>query len=104
MSKKIATQVVVAETVDIMKVDPSTLNREQLSQRYKNNVAERNRLSEENKVLSSLYKGAVSSEKKSSAEAKIAALTAKLEALRNPSPVVPVVPEVESPVSEEIAL
>ncbi|MDR2457466.1 MAG: hypothetical protein LBD41_03190 [Clostridiales Family XIII bacterium] len=84
MSKKNEVPVAV---VDIMTADPTTLTREQLSERYKNNIAERKRLAEENQYLITLHKNAASSEKKATAEAKIAALQAKLEALQNPTPV-----------------
>jgi capsule polysaccharide export protein KpsE/RkpR len=70
------------------------LTKEELEVRYNANVAERKRLAEENKFLIELHRTAVSTSKKSSAEAKIAALQAKLEALRNPStPEIAAVPE-----------
>ncbi|MDR2457460.1 MAG: hypothetical protein LBD41_03160 [Clostridiales Family XIII bacterium] len=65
------------------------LSRTELEVRYNANVAERKRLAEENKYLIKLHRSATSSEKKSTAEAKIAALQAKLDALRNPTPVIP---------------
>jgi hypothetical protein len=58
----------------------------ELLTRYKSNVAERKRLAEENKVIGGMYKSKKSEETTASAEAKIAALQAKLEALKNPSP------------------
>jgi hypothetical protein len=56
----------------------------ELLARYKANVVERNRLSEENKELIGLYKVAKDQEKSSATEAKIQALTARLETLKNP--------------------
>jgi hypothetical protein len=70
------------------KVVPQTLQnltRGELLTRYKANVVERKRLAEENKVIGGLYKSKKSEETKANAEAKIAALQAKLEALKNPS-------------------
>jgi ubiquinone biosynthesis protein UbiJ len=55
----------------------------ELITRYKANVKERKRLAEENKELSALYKAAKGQEETSSTEAKIQALTARLEALKN---------------------
>jgi nitrate/nitrite-specific signal transduction histidine kinase len=60
-----------------------TLTSGELLARYKANVAERTRLSEENKELSSLYKAAKAHEKTNSTQAKIEALTAQLEILKN---------------------
>jgi hypothetical protein len=84
MSKK--TETPVPAEIDIMTADPTTLTREQLKARYDANMAERRRLAEENKVIGNLYKSATSTEKNANKEARIAALTAQLEALRNPSP------------------
>jgi hypothetical protein len=102
LAKKINPQTETVSEVNIMTADPTTLTREQLKARYEANVAERNRLADENKTIQGLYKGAVSSEKKSSAEAKIAALQAKLAALQNPTPVAfdPVAPATADPAIE----
>jgi len=62
-----------------------SMTREELKARYDDNVAERQRLADENKQIHILWKTATSSEKKSSTEAKIAALQAKLAALQNPT-------------------
>jgi hypothetical protein len=98
------TPVVENTTIDIMVADPASLTREQLKARYEANVAERTRLAEENKVLGTLYKGAVSTEKKSAAEQKIAALQAKLAALRNPTPAVETPVADEAPAAESVAI
>jgi hypothetical protein len=60
------------------------LTRDELLTRHKANVAERKRLAEENKVIGGLYKSKKNEETKASAEAKIAALQARLDALKNP--------------------
>jgi ubiquinone biosynthesis protein UbiJ len=61
-----------------------TMTSSELLARYNANVAERNRLSEENKEIIGLYKTAKAQEKSNSTEAKIQALTARLEKLQNP--------------------
>jgi hypothetical protein len=91
---------IVSTPVETSKTFLEDLSREELLCRYNDNVATRKALTEENKILCDLYKGAVSSAKKSNAEAKIAALQAKLEALKNPSPIASEI--VSDPVSEEV--
>jgi len=78
----------VAPVVETVVSPLAGMTREELKVRYDANVAERKRLSEENQQIGILWKGAVSSEKKSSAEAKIAALQAKLAALTAEAPAV----------------
>jgi uncharacterized protein YktA (UPF0223 family) len=98
MAKAKSVPVTVSDVeVNIMTADPSTLSREQLLARYNANKETVSGLRDENKIIEGLYKSATSSEKKSNAEAKIAALQAKLAALQNPT-VPSVEPGVESPV------
>jgi hypothetical protein len=86
MAKKVERKSVTQTTAKEEKKNTAlqNLTSKELLARYKANVAERNRLSEENKELSRLYKAAKAKEKTSSAEAKIQALTTQLETLKNP--------------------
>jgi hypothetical protein len=99
---KAAEIAVVAETVapvitatNTDGVDLTKLTKEELHLRRLANVAERERLAEENKYLVELYRSATSSAKMTSAENKIAALQAKLAALQNP-PVVEAAPAADT--------
>jgi DNA-binding Lrp family transcriptional regulator len=100
-----ATETVVTESVietpTVVKTTLEDLTKEELVTRYEANVAERRRLADENKVLCELYKSANSSAKKNKAEAKIAELQAKLNALQNPTPVTSDAPSTaEAPATE----
>jgi hypothetical protein len=97
--------VIETSAVETGKTFLEDLSREELSLRYKDNVARRQELAEENKVLAELYKKAGVTEKSTAAAAKIAALQARLDALKNPSPKAePVVtPEVAAEI-ESLAL
>jgi hypothetical protein len=73
-------------TVPVMETPVSpfaNLKSGELLARIRANVKERKRLADENKVIGGLYKATKSQEKTSSTEAKIQALTAQLEALKN---------------------
>jgi hypothetical protein len=90
MAKKVEKNTVVQKkenTVPVMEIPVSpfaNLKSGELLARIKTNVAERKRLAKENKELFGLYKATKGQEKTSSTEAKIKALTAQLEALKNP--------------------
>jgi hypothetical protein len=85
MAKAKKTTEPVVTPVEVTKTFMDDLSKEELLTRYEANKIERQRLADENKMLIVLYKGATSTAKKTSAEAKIAALTAKLEALKGAS-------------------
>jgi hypothetical protein len=82
MAKKNQKTVVQKMGVKTENTALQNLTRGELVTRYKANVAERKRLAEENKIIGSLYKSKKSEETKASAEAKIAALQARLDALK----------------------
>jgi hypothetical protein len=91
MAKKVntvkMTKAVEKNTVPVAKGEAfANLTSTEMLARIKANVAERKRLGEENKELYGLYKATKSLEKTASTEARIKALTAQLEALKNPSP------------------
>jgi hypothetical protein len=76
-------------TVPVAKADTkaspfANLTSTEMLARIRSNVKERKRLAAENKELQSLYKGTKSLEKTASTEARIKALTAQLEVLKNP--------------------
>jgi cell shape-determining protein MreC len=83
MAKKVEKNTVLENLEGKENTTLQNLTSGELLARYKANVAERNRLSEENKELIRLYNAAKSQEKTVSTEAKIQALTAQLEALKN---------------------
>jgi hypothetical protein len=87
MAKKNQKTVVQEMEVKTENAVPPTLQNltsTEMLARIRANVKERKRLATENKELYALYKGAKSLEKAASTEARIKALTAQLEALKNP--------------------
>jgi hypothetical protein len=101
-----AKKIVVEETVgtDNPVNTLETLSKEELVIRYKDNVAERQRLADENKFLVQLHKTATSTAKIDGANAKIAALQAKLAALTTPSVIEGDSPAIEAPATESLAM
>jgi hypothetical protein len=84
MAKKLEKNIVPETTAVETQVSPfASLTSTELMARVRVNVKERKRLSAENKELIGLHKATKAQEKSSSTEAKIAALTAQLEALKN---------------------
>jgi len=103
-NKSVETVVESTVVVETPKTGLEDLTREELHARRIANVAERARLAEENILLAQLWKNATSGAKKSNAEAKIAALQAKLAALTNPTVAEDITPVVEGDTVTELAM
>jgi hypothetical protein len=82
MAKKVEKSIVVQKKENVFS-QFANLTRAELIAKVRENTKERKRLAEENKELYRLYRDTKDREKTASTEAKIQALTAQLEALRN---------------------